>query len=64
VGTELRSQGRVVDHPVFPGKAAIAARRIDDEDDVRDVIDLMRLNYDRIVARYGLPSEPPVRPVA
>jgi hypothetical protein len=27
------------------------ARRIDTEDDVRDVIELMRLNYDRIVAR-------------
>jgi hypothetical protein len=27
------------------------ARRIDTEDDVRDVIALMRLNYDRIVAR-------------
>jgi len=56
VGTALREQGRVVDHPVFPGKNAMAARRIGDEDDVRDVIGLMRLNYDRIVARYGLPS--------
>ena len=27
----------------------MAARRIDDDDDVRDVIALMRLNYDRIV---------------
>jgi len=56
LGTELRKQGRVVDHPVFPGKPAMAARRIDDDDDVRDVIELMRLNYDRIVARYGLRS--------
>ena len=56
VGTALREQGRVVDHPVFPGKDAMAARRIDDDDDVRDVIGLMRLNYDRIVARYGLSS--------
>jgi hypothetical protein len=56
VGTALREQGRVVDHPVFPGKNAMAARRIADEDDVRDVIELMRLNYDRIVARYGLSS--------
>ncbi len=30
VGTALREQGRVVDHPVFPGKDAMAARRIDD----------------------------------
>ena len=57
IGTALREQGRVVDHPVFPGKNAMAARRIDTEDDVRDVIEMMRLNYDRIVARYGLTAE-------
>ena len=56
VGTALREQGRVVDHPVFPGKNGMAARRIDTDDDVRDVIELMRLNYDRIVARYGISS--------
>ena len=56
LGAELREQGRVVDHPVFPGKNAMAARRIEGEDDVRDVIELMRLNYDRIAARYGVPS--------
>src|SRR3954452_14454673 len=56
VGTALREQGRVVDHPVFPGKNAMAARRIDSDEDVRDVIELMRLNYDRIVARYGISS--------
>jgi len=56
VGAALREQGRVVDHPVFPGKNAMAARRIDSNEDVSDVIDLMRLNYDRIVARYGLSS--------
>ena len=55
LGASLRGQGRVVDHPVFPGKNAMAARRIEDEDDVRDVIELMRLNYDRIAARYGVP---------
>jgi luciferase-like monooxygenase len=56
IGKALKEQGRVVDHPVFPGKPGPAARRIDDDDDVRDVIELMRLNYDRIVARYGLSS--------
>jgi hypothetical protein len=56
IGTALREQRRVVDHPVFPGKNAMAARRIDSDDDVHDVIELMRLNYDRIVARYGLSS--------
>jgi hypothetical protein len=49
VGAELREQGRVVDHPVFPGKPGHGARRIDDEADVRDVIEIMRLNYERIV---------------
>jgi hypothetical protein len=46
-----------VGHPVFPGKPGRAARRIEDLDDVRDVIALLRLNYDRVVARYGLPAE-------
>jgi hypothetical protein len=56
MGGELREQGRVTDHPVFPGKDAMAARRIESDEDVADVIELMRLNYDRIVARYGLRS--------
>jgi hypothetical protein len=44
---ELRAQGRITDHPVFPGKQGPAARRIDSEADVNDVIALLRLNYDR-----------------
>jgi hypothetical protein len=28
-------------------------RRIDGEADVEDVIELLRLNYDRLVARHG-----------
>jgi hypothetical protein len=55
VWADLIEQGRVVDHPVFPGKAGPAARRIENEADTRDVIELMRLNYDRAVARHGLP---------
>jgi hypothetical protein len=55
--TELKDQGRIVHHPVFPEKQGPAARRIEDEADVRDVIELLRLNYDRVVARYGLPAE-------
>jgi hypothetical protein len=51
VWAELREEGRIVDHPVFPGKVGPAARRIEDEADVRDVIQLMRLNYDRAAAR-------------
>jgi hypothetical protein len=53
VWAELREQGRIVDHPVFPGKVGPAARRIEDEADVGDVIGLMRLNYDRVAARQG-----------
>jgi hypothetical protein len=51
VWTDLFDQGRVVRHPVFPDKDGPAARRIEDEADVRDVIQLMRLNYDRVVDR-------------
>jgi hypothetical protein len=50
VWTELHAQGRVGYHPVFPDKQGPAARRIKDGADVRDVIALMRLNYDRLVA--------------
>jgi hypothetical protein len=57
LGVRLREEERVVDHPVFPGKPGFAARAIRDEADVRDVIALMRLNYDRIVARDGLREE-------
>jgi hypothetical protein len=57
VWAELFEQGRVGYHPVFPGKAGPAARRIENEADVDDVIELLRLNYDRVVARYGLPAE-------
>lgn len=56
VWTELYEEGRVVHHPVFPGKAGPAARRIEDEADVRDVIRMLRLNYDRVIDRYGLPG--------
>jgi hypothetical protein len=58
VWVELREQRRIVEHPVFPGKVGPAARRIENEADVRDVIELLRLNYDRIVARHGVPAEP------
>lgn len=46
---ELTAEGRITDHPVFPGKVGPAARRIAGEDDVRDVIALMRLNYERAI---------------
>jgi hypothetical protein len=52
---ELYAQGRIVHHPVFPDQPGWAARRIDGDDDVRDVIALLRLNYDRVVERHGVP---------
>jgi hypothetical protein len=57
VWAELFEDGRIVHHPVFPGKQGPAARRIENEADVRDVIALLRLNYDRVAARYGLPED-------
>lgn len=54
VWNELFEAGRIDYHPVFPGRAGFAARRIETEDDVQDVIAMLRLNYDRAVARHGL----------
>ncbi len=48
VGAELREQGRVGPHPVNPHSPKMAARRIENDDDVREVIQLIRLNYDRV----------------
>ncbi len=48
VWQELFAAGRITYHPVFPGRIGFAARRIDDQGDVADVIELMRLNYDRV----------------
>ena len=53
---ELYDAGRIDYHPVFPGKPGFAARRIEDQDDVADVIALLRLNYDRAIATHGLPD--------
>jgi luciferase-like monooxygenase len=57
VWRELYGQQRIDYHPVFPGRPGFAARRIQNEDDVRDVIELLRLNYDRVAARHGVPVE-------
>ena len=56
VWATLFEQGRIDYHPVFPGRPGFGARRIETEADVEDVIGLMRLNYERVVARHGLPS--------
>jgi Family of unknown function (DUF5519) len=52
VWRELSEQGRITAHPVFPDRVGPAARRIDTDEDARDVVALMRLNYERIAARY------------
>jgi hypothetical protein len=51
VWTDLFEQARITEHPVFPGKIGPAARRIESQADVEDVIALLRLNYDRVVTR-------------
>ena len=52
----LFEQGRIDYHPVFPGRPGFGSRGIETEADVADVIALLRLNYERIVARHGLPA--------
>jgi hypothetical protein len=37
-------------HPVNPHSTKMAARPIADENDVRDVIALLRLNYERVTS--------------
>jgi hypothetical protein len=50
VGTQLREAGRVGPHPVNRHSPKMAARELETEDDVRDVIELLRLNYERVTA--------------
>jgi hypothetical protein len=57
VWTELHDQGRIVEHPVFPGKVGPAARRIAGQVDVEDVLALLRLNYERLASRQTLPAK-------
>lgn len=56
IWSELFERGEVGFHPVFPGKPGPAARRIENDADVRDVIELLRLNYQRVVTRHGVPA--------
>jgi Family of unknown function (DUF5519) len=53
----LFEEGRIDYHPVFPGRPGFAARRIETDEDVQDVIAMLRVNYERVVARHGLPTE-------
>jgi glyoxylase-like metal-dependent hydrolase (beta-lactamase superfamily II) len=56
---ELHEQGRLDFHPVFPGRPGFGARVIESDEDVRDVIAMLRLNYERAVERHGLPAAVP-----
>jgi hypothetical protein len=56
VWQELYDAGRIDYHSVFPGKKGWAARRIADDDDVHDVVALLRLNYDRAITTHGAPA--------
>jgi hypothetical protein len=51
VWAQLRAEGRITEHPVFPGREGPAARAIATQADVEDVIALLRLNYDRATTR-------------
>jgi hypothetical protein len=57
VWLELERQGRITFHPVFPKRQGPAARGIGDDNDVEDVIALMRLNYERVIALRALVAE-------
>jgi hypothetical protein len=65
---ELHAQGRIAEHPVFPGRVGPAARRIEGPADVSDVIELLRLNYERfsLTTRDGRrrPAPPAPRELA
>jgi hypothetical protein len=54
-GAELRAAGRIGPHPVMPDNPGWGARKLTTDADVEDVIALLRLNYDRVVLRYGTP---------
>ena len=53
---ELYDAGRIDYHPVFPNKPGFGSRTIASEADRRDAIALLRVNYDRVIERYGLPT--------
>lgn len=50
VWISLYQEGRIERHPMFPGLVGPAARRIQTDGDVQAVIELLRLNYERLTA--------------
>lgn len=57
VWQQLFDEGRIDYHPVFPDRKGWASRAIESDQDVADVIAMIRLNYDRAVERHGLPGD-------
>jgi hypothetical protein len=53
IRNELIERGEAVPHHVLPDSGWVT-RRIEEDDDVQAVIDLFRLNYDRLTARRRL----------
>ncbi|PTL59314.1 luciferase family protein [Paraconexibacter algicola] len=51
LASELRAAGRVGPHPIFPEHPKLAARPIRNAIDVADVIELLRLNHEQLLAR-------------
>lgn len=61
VWSELIQEHRIEPHPVFPNAQGPAARRITSDEDVADVLVLMRMNYDRLTGRAApAPAQPEV----
>ena len=56
VWQELFDAGRIGYHPVFPGKPGFGSRALSTDADVEDAIALIRINYERVMARHGAPS--------
>jgi len=53
VWVALYKQGRIEPHPIFVDLVGPAARRIEAESDLQAVIDLLRLNYERLTTLAG-----------
>lgn len=47
----LKEEGRVTDHPLGDSYQGLAARKLDTDEDIEQVIELIRMNYDRAIAR-------------
>jgi hypothetical protein len=64
LGARLREEGRIGPHPVFPANPGWGARNLLTDHDVHDVVELMRLNYDRATAKDGFRGLRPSPPAA